>query len=182
MISIKTCSKQILLLSFVLVFSLGYAQRAPESPKTSFSKEALAESLTAKSGTKTSVGAVLEKYKGKVLVIDFWASWCKDCILALPKTQEIKQKYPQVDFVYFSLDRSYEQWNRGLAKYNMESWDHYWFDQGWKNPFNVYIELNWVPRFMVVDQTSDIALYYAISPEDPNFLEVLERLSVANGN
>ncbi len=177
MISIKTSFKNILLLSSVFVFSLGYAQRAPESPKTSFSKEALAEGLTSKAGSKTTIGAVLEKYKGKILVIDFWASWCQDCILALPKTQEIKDTYPQVDFVYFSLDRSYEQWNRGLVKYKMESWDHYWFDQGWKNPFNNYIELNWVPRFIVVDQTSNIALYYAISPEDPNFVAVLERLT-----
>ncbi len=169
--------KKLVLTSLVLVFTLNFAQKAPQSIKTTFSKEALSQGLTAASGSKTTVAAVLEKYKGKVLVIDFWASWCQDCILALPKTQEIKDKYPNVEFVYFSLDRSYEQWNRGLEKYNMKAWDHYWFDQGWKNPFNNYIELNWVPRFMVVDQSSEIALYYSIAPEDPEFIKILEQLT-----
>ena len=37
-------------------------------------------------------------------LVDFWASWCKDCVLALPGTKELKAENPEIDFVYFSLD------------------------------------------------------------------------------
>ena len=128
-------------------------------------------------GKKITVGEVLKPYEGKVLIIDFWASWCRDCILALPKTEEIKNRFPDVEFVYFSLDRTFDQWKRGLDKYQIAGSQSYWFDEGWKNRFNNYIELNWVPRFMVIDQQGKIADYYAISPEDPELLETLQKIT-----
>ena len=78
--------------------------------------------------------------------------------------------------MYFSLDRSEEQWKKGLEKYGLEEEKNYWFQQGWKNEFNNYIDLNWVPRFIVVNQEGKIAKYYAISPEDPELLSTIETL------
>ena len=35
----------------------------------------------------------LEKLKGKIVVLDFWATWCGPCIAAIPHTNEMMQKY-----------------------------------------------------------------------------------------
>ena len=153
-----------------------FGQKVPQINKTEFSKTSLAQKITSQTGMKLSVGEVLKKHEGKILIIDFWASWCQDCILALPATKELKENNPEVEFVYFSLDRSHEQWNRGLAKYGIDAEENYWFDEGWKNSFNNFIELNWVPRFIVVDQRGAIADYYAVSPSDPELLETIKKL------
>ncbi|WP_027377506.1 TlpA family protein disulfide reductase [Kaistella palustris] len=153
-----------------------FAQKVPAVSKTSFSEEALAQKVTALQGKKTAINDVLEKHAGRIVIIDFWASWCRDCIKALPATKILKEENPEIDFVYFSLDRSYEQWKRGLEKYELAGQENYWFDEGWKNSFNNYIELNWVPRFMVVDQRGGIAKYYAVSPEDPDIQKVINAL------
>jgi len=153
------------------------AQKVPAILKTSFSNEALAQKIVSQKGKKLSINEVLAQHKGKILIIDFWASWCRDCILALPKTTELIDKNPSVQFVYFSLDRSMEQWERGLEKYHIADKENYWFDEGWKNNFNNYIDLNWVPRFLVVDQTGGIAKYYAIHPDDPEIQQTLDRLT-----
>jgi hypothetical protein len=97
-----------------------------------FSKEALAQKIVSLEGKKLSVSDVIKKHEGRILIIDFWASWCRDCILALPSTKELKEKNPEIDFVYFSLDRSHEQWKKGLEKYNISANENYWFDEGWK--------------------------------------------------
>lgn len=167
----KTASALLLLISFAL-----FGQKVPEVMKTKFSKEALSQKITSLQGKKLSVAEVIKKHEGKILIIDFWASWCRDCILALPSTKELKEKNPEIEFVYFSLDRSHEQWKRGLEKYGISENENYWFDEGWKNDFNNYIDLNWVPRFMLIDQTGAIAKYYAISPKDPEIQATIDAL------
>ncbi len=125
--------KKISILLLALISFGLFGQKVPETNKTEFSKEALAQKITALDGKKLQISEVLKKHEGRILIIDFWASWCQDCILALPATKEFKEKNPNVDFVYFSLDRSHEQWKRGLEKYEITAQENYWFDEGWKN-------------------------------------------------
>lgn len=163
---------------FLLFISMGlFAQKVPEINKSEFSKDALSQKITSLEGKKLAISEVLKKHEGRILIIDFWASWCRDCILALPASKELKEQNPEIDFVYFSLDRSHEQWKRGLEKYQIADQENYWFDEGWKNNFNNYIDLNWVPRFMVIDQTGTIAKYYAIHPNDPGIQKTIDELT-----
>lgn len=166
-----------IIIVLLLMVSVGvFAQKIPAISKTVFSKEALAQKIISLEGKKLSISEIIKKHEGKILIIDFWASWCRDCILALPFTKELKEKNPEIQFVYFSLDRSYEQWKRGLDKYGILEYENYWFDEGWKNNFNNYIDLNWVPRFMVIDQKGAIANYYSIHPNDPEMNKTIDEL------
>jgi len=158
------------------IFTLGCSQKKPDISKTQFSKEALNHTLQNEEGKNVTVQEILNQHKGKVVVIDFWAGWCRDCLKAFPKVQELEKNNPDVDFVFFSLDRSKEGFDKSLEKFNMREKENYWFSAGWKNDFNNYIELNWIPRYMVIDQKSEIANYYAISPEDPEIQTTIDRL------
>lgn len=153
-----------------------FAQKIPETSRTEFSKEALSQKITDLYGDKISIGEILKNHQGKIVIIDFWASWCKDCILALPGTKALKAGNPDIDFIYFSLDRTEDQWKKGLEKYGIFSKENYWFDEGWKNVFNNEIDLNWIPRFIVADQKGNIAKYYAVSPYDPEIQKTIDNL------
>ena len=169
--------KRIILLLSLFLMSNIFAQKVPTVLKTSFSKEALAQKLTDINGKTTTISRIFEKHKGKILVIDLWASWCRDCITAMPKAKELEEKNPQVDFIFLSLDRNKEAWKKGLEKHEMTQKENYWFHVGWKNDFNNYIDLNWIPRYLIVNQKSGIAKYYAISPEDPEIQKTIDELS-----
>ncbi|KFE99232.1 alkyl hydroperoxide reductase [Chryseobacterium formosense] len=168
--------KQIMTVMMLSMFTLGCAQETPQVSKTEFSKEALNQKLEDENGKSTSVQEILDQHKGKVLVIDFWAGWCRDCLKALPKAEELEKNNPNIDFVFFSLERSKEKFDSSLERFSMKEKENYWFAEGWKNDFNNYIDLNWIPRYMVIDQKSGIAKYYAISPEDPEIQATIDKL------
>jgi len=168
--------KKLLLLFMIGIFGLSCSQQTPKVLKTGFSHEALNQKLENEEGKSITIQQILDQHKGKVLVIDFWAGWCRDCLKALPKAEELEKNNPNVDFVFLSLDRSKEKFDQSLERFNMKEKENYWFASGWKNEFNNYIDLNWIPRYMVIDQKSAIAKYYAISPEDPEIQVTIDKL------
>lgn len=161
---------------FLSFSALFFAQEAPKILKTKFSPEALSQKITNIDGKKVDISEIFKKHSGQIILIDFWASWCKDCIQAISGIKALKEKNPDVDFIYFSLDRSEEKWRSGLKKFEIENSENYWFDEGWQNRFNKYIDLNWIPRFMVINQRGGIAQYYAIVPDDPEIQKTIDAL------
>nr|WP_314499028.1 thioredoxin-like domain-containing protein [uncultured Chryseobacterium sp.] len=168
--------KQLMTFLMLGIFTFGCSQKTPEVLKTKFSKEALQQKLEDENGKNISVQEILNQHKGKILVIDFWAGWCRDCLKALPKAEELEKNNPDIDFVFFSLERSKDKFDSSLERFNMKDKENYWFSSGWKNDFNNYVDLNWIPRYMVIDQKSKIAKYYAISPEDPEIQATIDKL------
>lgn len=169
--------KRILIYILLFLFQFGFSQEVPKVLKTSFSKEALAQKLQDEDGKEISISQILKQHKGKILILDFWAGWCKDCLKAFPKAKELEEKNPNVNFVFLSLERSKDGFLKSLDRFEMNDKENYWFASGWKNDFNNYIDLNWIPRYIVVDQKSAIAKYYAISPEDPDIQSTIDRLT-----
>ena len=63
----------------------------------------------------------LEAYKGKILLIDFWASWCGPCRAAVPKLKELYAKYKSKDFeiLSVSIDDSKSSWLKAMDEEKM---------------------------------------------------------------
>lgn len=108
--------KKILLIFSLIFIQFNLAQEAPKVLKTSFSKEALAQKITDINGKTVSISDLLKQHEGKILILDLWASWCRDCLKAMPKAKELEEKNTQVDFVFLSLDRNFDAWKKGLEK------------------------------------------------------------------
>ena len=76
--------------------------------------------------------------KGKYVLLDFWASWCPDCIKEMPALVELYADYKDKNFeiVGYSLDKNLEAWINGIEIFNI-SWPQmsdcdYWNSQGAK--------------------------------------------------
>ncbi len=61
-------------------------------------------SLSATADTVTEFERQLAQYKGKVVYLDFWASWCTPCKQSFPWLNNLQTKYQQQDFTVFSVN------------------------------------------------------------------------------
>ena len=68
--------------------------------------------------SKLSLKDVLQKYEGKAVYIDFWASWCMPCLKEIPKMKEVYKKYNEkgLTIIGISLDRVKDSWSEAIRK------------------------------------------------------------------
>ena len=150
--------KILALLVAVVSFSCSNAQ------KTAFSKETLAETLVALDGSDIAFQSILEKHKGKTIVLECWASWCGDCVKAMPKIKELQAKNPDVVYVFLSCDKTSDKWKEGIEKHELKG-EHFLIKDGQKGSFGKSIDLDWIPRYIIVNKTGGISLYRAIETD-----------------
>ena len=139
---------------------------------TTFSKEALNDTFITLEGKPITFRDILKTHKNTTIVIDIWASWCKDCIGGMPKVKALQKEHEEIAYVFLSLDRNQKAWKKGIKKHNIEG-DHYFMQSGWKGPFGTFADLDWIPRYMVVDKQGKIKLYKAVEADDKNIKNIL---------
>lgn len=141
---------------------------------TEFSESALFEPLINVDESSEAFYKVLEKHKGKKILINVWASWCKDCIVGLPDLKKLQEENPEVSYVFISLDKGVKSWKRGIDRFQIEG-DHYYMPQGKKGTLGKFLGLWWIPRYVVVNESGEISLFKATKITDKKILEALKK-------
>ena len=152
--------KKIFLSLIVVVSSIS----CTKAQKTSFSDAALKENLIAVDGSEVAFADILKQSQGKTLVIEVWASWCSDCVKAMPKLKELQAANPDVAYVFVSMDKTAEKWKAGIEKHELKG-QHFLAKDGMKGAFGAAIDLDWIPRYIVIDKSGKIILYRAIETD-----------------
>ena len=140
-----------------------------------FSKKALSKKLISPESKEVSFKSILKKHSGKVTVIEIWASWCSDCVKAMPKVKEMQSNNPNVDYVFISMDKAFDKWQAGIEKHELKG-DHYWATDGMKGEFGQSINLDWIPRYIILDKKGKIVIYRAIETDFDKINEQLKKL------
>lgn len=161
----------LLIIAFV-TFSCSQAQK---TQKTEFSKEALSETLLATDGSQVQFQDILNNQKGKTIVIEIWASWCGDCIKAMPKLKELQANNPDVSYVFISMDKTADKWKQGIEKHELSGLQ-FMANDGMKGIFGKAIDLDWIPRYIIIDKTGKIIIYRAIEKDFDQMNKTLKKL------
>ncbi|MFQ3297142.1 MAG: thiol-disulfide isomerase/thioredoxin [Polaribacter sp.] len=157
----------------VLLFIIVFASCNFERP-TQFSELALKDTVHTINNTSFSIEEMLQKYKGKKVLIDVWASWCGDCMKGLPSVRNLQKEYPEVIFLFLSVDKNKSAWKKGIDRFQIKG-AHYNLPKGIKSgEFVDFINLGWIPRYMVIDEQGKISLFKATSASASSVAEALK--------
>lgn len=99
----------------------------------------------------------LSKYKGKVILIDFWATWCKPCVKEIPALKKFYAEYKPKGFeiIGISLDDKKANLTAFLAKEDL-MWPIAFSGNGWADPTARNYGINSIPSTWLIDKKGNL--------------------------
>lgn len=96
--------------------------------------------------------------KGKVVFLDFWASWCGPCRRVNPELVATYNKYKTKDIVFVgvSLDENKEAWEKATTEDKI-TWPQFSNLKGWKEPASKAYGINFIPQNVLIGKDGVIA-------------------------
>jgi thiol-disulfide isomerase/thioredoxin len=119
------------------------------NPKLATERFALPFKVTSATGDELS----LDRFKGKIVLLDFWASWCGPCRAEMPAVKRIWQKYQKENFVLIGINlddnrKAFEQY----VKEEAVAWPQFYDGKGWSNRIAQLYSVHSIPMTFLIDQ------------------------------
>ncbi|MGA0112183.1 MAG: peroxiredoxin family protein [Chthoniobacterales bacterium] len=110
--------------------------------------------FTATDGRKVD----LAELRGKVVLIDFWATWCPPCVEEVPGVVEASEKFKDRGFeiVGISLDQDKAALEKFIAE-NKMTWPQFFDGKGWDNELAKRFNIQSVPTMWLLDREGKLA-------------------------
>ena len=120
----------------------------------------------------------INKYKGRVIYIDFWASWCAPCIKEFPASKLLSEYFKDEDiiFVYISIDKKKQAWFNSLKNLDLNNKFSFLATNYPSADFYKDLEINTIPRYLLYNKKGDLIYENASRPSSENLKKDIEKL------
>ena len=116
-------------------------------------------------------------FKGKVVVVDLWATWCVPCRQEIPHLQKLEKEFHGQDVIFLSVATSdtKDKWQKMVQDDQMTGVQLF-ADKASEKVFNEVYKVSGIPRFMVFDKVGNIVSIDAPRPSNPSLKSLISTL------
>jgi len=124
--------------------------------------------------TVQDLSIVIKKHKDKLILFDFWASWCGPCRAEMPFSALLKKEYvgKKIVFVAISTDANTSDWQKASKEEALGNGDSFLLLNADQASFIKHYKINAIPRYILIGKDGKILSDDAPRPSDPK-LKVL---------
>lgn len=114
----------------------------------------------------------LKDFRGKFVLLNFWATWCPPCMAEIPAIKQIRDSYGinKLQIIGISLDHNYVQFNNAIKKNNM-NWIHIYSNEHLVHAFDVET----IPSIFLIDMEG-LMLYHSKEVSIDTLTEMLGKM------
>jgi thiol-disulfide isomerase/thioredoxin len=120
---------------------------------------------------------ILKSHKGKIVLVDFWASWCSPCRKEMLFLKELKSKFNETEFkvIEISIDEDYSSWVRASKQENLSNDENNYIINNWqKSSLYKNYNIKTIPRYLLFGKDGKIIDEDAPRPSESELVELIK--------
>ena len=125
---------------------------------------------------------IIEPYKGRIIYLDIWGTWCSPCKRNLKESWKVKEALKDYDIVYLYLcNRSSEEsWKNVIKEYNLtgDNCVHYNLPEDQQAAIEHYVGISGYPTYKLIDKEGNIHdLHWLHADDMQSFVDTIDKMS-----
>lgn len=134
--------------------------------------------LCSQDGNRFTLESFVQENKGKVIYIDFWASWCIPCLSEMPESQKLRKSYigKDVVFVYLAYGDKRKDWEAISNKDLFKGIEHNYLILNTRTaPIIKDLKISSIPRYLLYDKSGSLVHVQAPKPGSTEIRKLIDR-------